>query len=464
MDLKAGLFQKQTLKLAMTQELTQAIALLQYSAHELAAFLEERAIENPLLQVDFKNIRSIDPCVGIRKKASTAWERDQKNWIEQIGETSDTLHDHLLFQLNTLKVTSTQHRVIVFLIENIDVNGYLGISCEEAAQKQGVDLEEAGACLFILQGMEPAGVGARSLQECLLLQLERQEPLQERKSRGNIEGKDGVQQTESLKALVASILSDHFLLFAEKKWKSIAKLLKTDLKEIQKVYDFVQCLDPRPGAAFQREKAPYIVPDVVVRREHGTLTVGLFDDTMPRITFNEGYFSRLASYQDSEVARYLHDKQNDYQWIMKSLEQRRETLMKVALKIVEKQPHFFEQGPTFLRPMTMREIAEELDVHESTVSRAVREKYMQTPVGTYELRSFFSSSLQTTERDQTSSSQVKAAIEQLIKNEDKQKPLSDQDIVRILTGKSGIVISRRTVAKYREQLGIPSSSKRKRFE
>ncbi|TCN26820.1 RNA polymerase factor sigma-54 [Mesobacillus foraminis] len=465
MEFNAGLFQKQTLKLAMTQELTQAIALLQYSAHELAAFLEEKAIENPLIQVDFKNIRSIDPCVGIRNKASTVRERDQKNWIEQIGETSDTLHDHLLFQLNTLKITANQRRVIVLLIKHIDENGYLGAGIEETAQKLGLGLDEVENSLNILQGMEPAGVGARSLQECLLLQLERREYHQHRqRSSERRNGSIIREYPQGIMDLAASILTEHFILFAEKRWKSLAKLMKTDIKEIQKAFDFVQCLDPRPGAAFQKDRALYVVPDVVVRREHGTLTVGLFDDTMPRITFNEGYYSRLASYQDSEVARFLQEKQSDYQWIIKSLEQRRETLMRVALKIVEKQPHFFEQGPSLQHPMTMKEIAEELGIHESTVSRAVREKYIQTPVGTYELKSFFTSSLSTTEQDQTSSSHVKVAIGQLIKMEDKKKPMSDQNIVQVLAAKSGIVISRRTVAKYREQLGIPSSSKRKRFD
>ncbi len=461
MELKPGLWQKQTMKLAMTQELTQAIALLQYSSQELASYLEEKAIENPLLQVDFKNIRSFDRTMKSKKKSrstSTA-NRDDHNWIEQIAEKTGSLKEHLLLQLNFLSLTEQDRGIVQYYIETIDVNGYLGVSIEETCRKFRIREEDAERCLEILQGLDPIGVGARSLQECLILQV----------GGTSLHIKNEITQSESEgerspEDLLTIILRDHFILFAEKKWKSLSKLLKMDLKEIQKAFDYVQTLNPRPGSAFEVEKAAYVVPDVIVKIENNELTVGLYDDTIPKVTFNEQYYKELASYKDPEVGRFLQEKQNDFQWIHRSLEQRRETLMKVALKIVEKQQEFFFQGHSFLKPMTMREISEELDIHESTVSRAVREKYVQTPTGTYEMKSLFSSSIQTTEQDQTSSNHAKAAIELLIKNENKQKPLSDQDIVHMLEDRSGIKISRRTVAKYREQLGIASSSKRKRFE
>ncbi|WP_071460736.1 RNA polymerase factor sigma-54 [Bacillus massilinigeriensis] len=447
MDLKAGLWQKQTLKLAMTQELSQAIALLQYSAQELAAFLEDKMLENPLLQVDYQNVKTVDPRLGLERKTSAAGSggRDQKNWIEQIGETSDTLQDHLIFQLNLLTVTPEERKIIKAFIESIDENGYLGVDGTEICHRFGISEEEAEHCLSILQGMEPVGIGARGLQECLLLQLERLPCCPENE-------------------LARIIIKEHFLLFAEKKWKTLAKLMKTDLKQIQKVFDYVQRLNPRPGAAFGGGKAAYVVPDVVVRFEDGSLTVGLFNGTMPKLTFNKDYFESMAAHGDQEVSKFLQTKQHDYQWILKSLEQRNETLMRVSLKIVEKQHDFFFKGPTCLQPMTMKEVADELEIHESTVSRAVREKYMQTPAGTFELKYFFSSSIQTTEQENTSSRQAKAGIGRLIKEEDKKSPLSDQEIVRLLKDQDGIVLSRRTVAKYREQLGIASSSKRKRFE
>ncbi|MEW8969013.1 MAG: RNA polymerase factor sigma-54 [Mesobacillus sp.] len=447
MDLKAGLWQKQTIKLAMTQELTQAIALLQYSAQELAAFLEAKSMENPLMQVDFKNISHFDANMDrTRKTRKKTFERDQKNLIEQIGAgASDTLEDYLLSQLNLLKATPEEKLILHELIENIDENGYLILQKEDLIRRFCVDDEIVDCAFFKLQSLDPAGIGAKNLQECLLLQLTRQKRTPENE-------------------LAMTIIRDHFLLFAEKKWKAVAKMLNVDLKDIQKVHDDIQLLNPKPGAAFQREKPAYIVPDVVVKREGNELLVSVFDALIPKVSFNEGYFQQLSGHSDPDVNRFLQEKQGDYQWIQRSLEQRKETLLKVSMKIIEKQQEFFLIGPDHLKPMTMREVADELEIHESTVSRTVREKYMQTPAGTYELKSFFTSAISTTENNQASSQKVKAAIERFIKEEDKKKPISDQKLVELLEDQEGMVVSRRTVAKYRDQLGIPSSSKRKRFD
>lgn len=447
MDLKAGLWQKQTLKLAMTQELSQAIALLQYSAQELAAFLEAKSMENPLIQVDYKNIKNFDANMDrTRKTQKRTFERDQRNLIEQIGSNeSETLEDHLLSQLNLLTVTPDEKQILHALIESIDENGYLDSGRAEVARRFNLTDEMIESAISKLHALDPAGIAARDLQECMILQLERK-------------------RTTPEIDLSIKIISEHFLLFAEKKWKALAKIMNIDIKDIQKVFDYVQQLNPKPGAAFQREKPAYIVPDVVVKREADELSVSVFDALIPKISFNEGYYRELSGHKDKEVNKFLQEKQGDYQWIQRSLMQRKETLLKVSMKIIEKQPDFFLKGPAHLNPMTMREVAEELDIHESTVSRTVREKYMQTQAGTYELKSFFTSSVQTTENDQASSQQVKAAIESFIKEENKQKPISDQDIVEMLKDREGMVVSRRTVAKYRDQLGIPSSSKRKRFD
>lgn len=447
MDLKAGLWQKQTLKLAMTQELTQAIALLQYSAQELAAFLEAKSMENPLMQVDFKNISHFDASMDrTRKTRRKTFERDQKNLIEQIGSgESDTLEDYLLSQINLLKALPEEKLILQVLIENIDENGYLTIERENLGGKFGVEEEIIDSAFFKLQSLDPAGIAAKDLQECLLLQLIRQRRTPENE-------------------LAITIIRDHFLLFAEKKWKAIAKMLNVGLKDIQKVHDDIQQLNPKPGATFQREKSAYIVPDVVVKRNGDELSISVFDALIPKVSFNDGYFRQLSGHRDPEVNKFLQEKQGDYQWIQRSLEQRKETVLKVSMKIIEKQRDFFLIGPAHLNPMTMREVADELEIHESTVSRTVREKYMQTPSGTYELKSFFTSAVQTTENDQASSQKVKAAIEHYIKEEDKKKPISDQKLVEMLEEREGMVVSRRTVAKYRDQLGIPSSSKRKRFD
>lgn len=447
MDLKAGLWQKQTLKLAMTQELSQAIALLQYSAQELAAFLEAKSMENPLIQVDYKNIKNFDANMDrTRKTQKRTFERDQRNLIEQIGSNeSETLEDHLLSQLNLLTVTPDEKQILHALIESIDENGYLDNGRVDVARRFNLTDEMIESAISKLHALDPAGIAARDLQECMILQLERK-------------------RTTPEIDLSLKIISEHFLLFAEKKWKALAKLMDIDMKDIQKVFDCVQQLNPKPGAAFQREKPAYIVPDVVVKREGDELSVSVFDALIPKISFNDGYYRELSGHKDPEVNKFLQEKQGDYQWIQRSLMQRKETLLKVSMKIIEKQPDFFMKGPAHLNPMTMREVAEELEIHESTVSRTVREKYMQTPAGTYELKSFFTSSVQTTENDQASSQKVKAAIEAFIKEENKQKPISDQDIVEMLKEREGMVVSRRTVAKYRDQLGIPSSSKRKRFD
>ncbi|MCM3567459.1 RNA polymerase factor sigma-54 [Neobacillus mesonae] len=440
MNLKAGLWQQQTLKLAMTQELTQAIALLQYSAQELSEFLENKALENPLMQIENVNVQPMNPLIDRNRKKHQKMEKD---WIEQIAAKRFSLEEQLISQLNIKSLSGEQLRVIRHLIQHLDENGYLADDLGEIALKLKVPREFTEDCLRVIQMLEPVGIGARNLQECLLIQLEYEYP-------ENYE-------------LAKEILTDYFVPFAEKKWKQIAKALNISLKEIQHVFDEIQALNPKPCARLGYETSAYIIPDAVVEQTPEGLTVRMFDDILPKITFNQQYFQKFKD-KDQQVSRFLKDKVQDYQWILKSIEQRRETLTRVVTKIVEKQTAFFQKGPESLVPMTMKEIASELNIHESTVSRAVREKYVQTPLGTFTLKSFFTSTIQTVAGDDnTSSSQVKNAISKLIDNENKEKPLSDQDIAEHLKMAEGIVVSRRTIAKYRGQLGIPSSSKRKRF-
>ncbi|MFB3161176.1 RNA polymerase factor sigma-54 [Neobacillus sp. 179-J 1A1 HS] len=441
MDLKAGLWQQQTLKLAMTQELTQAIALLQYSAQELSTFLENKALENPLLQVENNHIQPINPLIDRNRRKHT--KTTENDWIEQIAAKASSKEDQLLNQLNLRKYSSMQLKIIKHLIENLDVNGYLTAEPEEIADLLGVQLELVEESIIVIQTLDPAGIGARNLQECLLIQLER----------------------ENLKDdLALTILNYYFIPFAEKKWKQIAKELQIPLQKIQEIFDMIQQLNPRPGARLEQESASYIIPDAIVERFGDGFSVRLCDDILPKISFNDHYYQKMTTTMDSHVSRFLQEKVQDYQWIMKSIEQRKETLTRVVSKIVEKQTSFFENGKEYLVPMTMKEVAGELEIHESTVSRAVKEKYVQTPIGTFPLKSFFTSTIQTVSNESTSSSQVKNEIASMINREDKQRPLSDQEIVEKLKSGQGIVVSRRTVAKYRDQLGIASSSKRKRFD
>lgn len=437
MNLKAGLWQQQTLKLAMTQELSQAIALLQYSAQELTAFLESKALENPLLQIEQKNVQPINPLIDRQRKTHRTAEKD---WIEQIADKPFSLEDQLLSQINIKKLSTDQLKTIRYLIQSLDENGYFSGDLERIAKVLAVPFEVVEDGLAIIQTLEPAGIGARNLQECLLLQLEQNE-------------------------LAQKIITDYFVLFADKKWKQIAKELQVGLKDIQEVFDQIQTLNPKPGMLLGHEATSYIIPDAIIERNGEEFSVRMCDDFLPRISFNDRYYQKFSGVQgqDQTVTRFMQDKVQDYQWILKSIEQRKETLTKVVAAILEKQMEFFQKGSQFLQPMTMKEIAGELDIHESTVSRAVREKYVQTPVGTYSLKSFFTSTIQTTSDENTSSAKVKNSIALLIEKENKQKPLSDQEIVEILKNEEGMVVSRRTIAKYREQLGILSSSKRKRF-
>lgn len=443
MNLKAGLLQQQTLKLAMTQELTQAIALLQYSVPELTSFLENKALENPLMQIEYGNVQAMDPRKDRPKKTSRTVEKDKMSWIEQIGTERKTLEDFLFSQMNLAQLGKEDRKIVNALIFSLDENGYLCVDIEIIALKLGVSSEIIELYLNKLQELEPAGVGARTLKECLFIQLKRLPKRNE---------------------LAEKIVSEYFTPFAEKKWQDVAKTLGVKLNQIQEVFDLVQTLTPRPASQFQVENPAYVIPDVVIKWDGEDFSISVFDETIPKVSFNHEYYNRFSAYNDQQVNRFLQEKQHDFYWIARSLEQRKETLTRVAVKIVEKQQDFFRIGPSFLKPMTMKDISEELGIHESTVSRAVREKYAQTPFGTFELKSFFTSTLKTTSNETASSQRVKTAISELISSESKQKPLSDQEIVGLLKKNEGIVVSRRTIAKYRDQLGIPSSSKRRRYD
>ncbi|MCM3787345.1 RNA polymerase factor sigma-54 [Domibacillus indicus] len=441
MQMKPGLWQQQTMKLAMTQELTQAITLLQYSAQELAAFLETKAVENPFIQLETPSLKALHKKERAQSGAKAA---DDKNWIEHIADSSYTITDYVQAQFQLKELTDKQKRILRFLLDNMDENGYMTIDSKEAAVLMGENKDEVQLVLDMIKWMEPAGIGAGSLQECLLLQVERR---------------------LDAPFLAETILRSHFIEFADKTWKPLAKKLGVELKDIQQAADFIRTLNPKPGASFGNGSSCYVQPDVAVTVSGETIEVHLYDDDLPKVIFEKEYFNELASHADKEVKRFIKEKEKDYQWLMRSLEQRQQTIQRVGLKIVEKQRRFFFDGPGSLQPLTMKDIAEELNIHESTVSRTVRGKYMQTPFGTCELKTFFPSGMAASseEGETASSNQVKIRIQALVSAEDKRKPLSDQAICSALL-KEGMAVSRRTVAKYREQLNIPSSAKRKRYE
>lgn len=442
MDLQVGLWQQQSLKLTMTQELKQAIQILQYSAQELSSFLETKALENPLIHLEHSNIKLMDPHFDYTKKSKfRAIEKDDKDWVQQIAKSSGSLQEYLLFQAHMKALTKVEEKVIYCLINNLDANGYLIMEKEELIESLGVSDEIVTKGIHFLQSLEPAGVGAQSLQECLLLQAKK---------------------NEKSPNLVFDILQHYFMEFAEKKWKIISKKLNVEILKIQEAADFIQTLDPRPGSHFITEKPQYVLPDLIVMGDQNNLEVHLFEKHVPNVQFQKEYYTMMSAYKDVQVKQFLKDKTYDFQWLMKGLEQRKETLLKVGHSILKKQMDFFIKGKGSLKPMTMKEVADDIGTHESTVSRAVREKYIQTPFGTFELRHFFSAALQSTDEENASAVQVKDKMVYLIQQEDKIKPLSDQAIVDALQ-QEGIMVSRRTVAKYRDQLNILPSSKRRRF-
>jgi RNA polymerase sigma-54 factor len=434
MNLEAGLWQQQALKHTMTPELSQAIALLQYSAQELTSYFESKALENPLISLR-------DAPIQNRCKKWTA-ERNKSEWIEQVVDNSMSLDEQLLSQLNLKDFSRTQLTMIKILLQNLDENGYFRGDIGEISMTRNVPKQLVEESLSAIQEMEPAGIGARNLQECLLIQIKRKSP------------KD---------KLAIKIISDYFVLFAEKKWVHLSKKLKVSMAEIQNVFDFIQKLNPKPGLQFATDQTHFIIPDAIIEVTEKGISVRLSEASVPKMNFNSSYYKKFSGNEDPLVNRFLQEKLKDFQWIMKAIEQRRDTLSKVIIKITEKQREYFLGCPNHLNPMTMKELAQELNVHESTISRAVREKYVQTPSGMVTLKSFFSSAVPTVSDKSASSIQVKKKLSLIIATENKKSPLSDQEIVKVLEDKESIAISRRTVAKYREQLGIPSCTNRKRF-
>ncbi|MDW4528071.1 RNA polymerase factor sigma-54 [Rossellomorea marisflavi] len=425
MNLSAGLFQQQQQKLQMTQQLSQAITILQYSTMELNDYLESKAIENPLIQLK-------PP------------KRKLAEWQDFVSDTAVSLSEVLLIQLNLKSLTDNEHKCVEELIFSLDGNGYLHIERDQFLEKYKLGEEALDEMISLVQSLEPAGIGARSLQECIYLQLDRRWEVPD---------------------FVLAIVSEHFQAFADRKWKEIAKTLGLELKQVQAAADFITQCNPRPGSAYAKDFSHYIVPELNVRVKGDDVTVALYDGTSITVTLNKEYTDFLGHHPDRDTASYIKEKKQEFEWLVQSLRQRNQTMLKVGKAIVEKQRGFFLQGPGHLQPLTLKQIAEEVGAHESTISRAVRGKYVQTPYGVFELKNFFTAAIRAVDTDEetVSAGTVKKELQELVNQEDKRKPLSDQKLVALLTEK-GCDVSRRTVAKYRDQLGIPSSTKRKRYE
>ena len=442
--------------LAMTMQLQQAIEILQLSAQELCATIEKEYLENPVLEMDYPSgrrelyeqggpahagVRALaDYLDGGGKQPAYFTDEDERQF-DAPAPLHATLEEELLEQVNfTFNENESERAVATFLVGSLDSRGYLTLPVAEVVRAMACS--EAGVLriLAVIQGFEPAGVGARDLAECLRLQAQRQ---------GIYEG------------LVAAIIDRHLDAVAAHRLKEIAAAEHVRPAEVQMAVDIVRRLNPKPGSAYGAADSAYITPDVIIRKGEKGYEVEVEEAGVPQLHISALY--RQSDTFDKATQKYIAGRLRAAAWLINSIEQRRTTIRRVVEEIVRRQTAYFEKGPAFLEPMTMKEVADTIGVHESTVSRAVANKYAELPTGVIALRSFFTArSARTDTGEDVAAARAKSAIERFIKGEDPKKPLSDQKLCTLLKAE-GIALSRRTVMKYREQLGYDSSVKRKRY-
>jgi RNA polymerase sigma-54 factor len=460
------LTQKQSL--IMTQKLRQALKLLTLPTLELREELKTELQTNPLLEEveDLTEAPSTETETETEPESTDSEDGsvDEIDWETYLQDASDvgtvptperqeehqervrvstlSLTDLLKQQLYMKSMGAEDEAVMEFILGSLDDRGYLTLDVDGIVEHTGTEPERAERLIGLLQECEPAGVGARDLRESLLIQL----------------------RNEGRKDTLAYVIVDaHWESLKNRRIPDIARALKVPVKDIQEAMDHIATLNPNPGGETAGDEARYVYPDLVVERVGDDYVVSLNDRNVPRLRINRAYERVLLdqSRGDDGTKAFVKNKLKSARWIVQTIEQRRRTMVRVMTKIVEKQRAFFDHGVMQLRPLTLQDVAREIDMHESTVSRVTSGKYVQTPRGVFELKFFFSSGLGTMEGEDISSKAAKEKIHRLIEGEDKHKPLSDQKIADTLK-MEGVDIARRTVAKYREQMGIPSARMRKR--
>lgn len=464
MRLTHDVFLEQQQKLLMTPELRQAIAILQMSTLELSEYIQKELEENPFLEEK----EGEEAAEGDKEDVEPETDENGKleDWLEYFNDRDigyvqkekeeersldnfltrrPSLYEHLEFQLHLVSKDQDELTIGNYLIGSIDNNGYLCVDLQEVAVQLHFPLEKIEAVLAIIQTLHPHGVGARDLAECLLLQLRHY-------------GKES--------QIAHCIIDEHLDDLARGRLNRIAQKLEVSVHQVQEICDVIRTLDPKPGLQYSNNnEIKYVMPDVFVEKVDGEYIVIVNDFHFPRLAVNNAY-ERLLRQSDSfsqEIRRYLEEKMGSAIWLIRSIEQRRMTLYKVSRCIVDIQKGFLDQGVEYLKPLNLRQVAEVVEVHESTVSRATTNKYIQTPQGLFELKYFFSSGIDSYHSSQkVSSKSIKHMVEEIVSGEDCTRPLSDESIAQVLK-KRGIRISRRTVAKYRQELGIPSTMTRKRY-
>lgn len=456
---------EQTQKLIITPELKLAIALLQFSTVELLDYVQEELLNNPVLEIqDGEEKESEESAEQLpAREDKFPWEeyfRDMdldttpavpsytpRDWeglssVENCAGGPGTMVEDLLGQLRLMPLSPRQFSVAAYLVGNLDSNGYLQGDLEDLALALGAPVDELESVLEIVQDLEPTGIAGRNLQECLMLQLT---------------------SLDNPPPLAVEIVRHYLAAAADGRFRHIASRLGCEIKEVQEAIDFIRTLNPKPGSVFGGgDETRYIIPDIIVEKVDQDYVVIVNDSSAPMLTISPFYQKLLQNKcKDEQLLSFVKSKFEKAYWLIRSIEQRRLTLLKVSQQIVEIQHPFLEYGIKQLKPLTLKEVAQQVGVHESTVSRATTNKYIQTQRGLFPLKFFFSSGLTGEGGEDYSSHSIKTYLRELIGAEDPQNPLSDQQLTELLQEK-GIIISRRTVAKYREELDISASYKRRR--
>ena len=423
MKISQNLKQKQLQKLAMTQQMQQSIKILKSTNEELTKLIKQRELENPFIEVHDSHPQNSETV----------------DFTNLISNRQPSLDDYLLDQVHLTMRNTPIRTLVIYFIENLDDNGYLKLDVDQMTHDQKFDSTLVADALTLLHQLDPPGIGARNLQECLLLQAE---------------------LDPDAPQLAVPILQNDFEQLVNKNWNQIATKYSITEDDAVAILQYVQTLSPAPGLGYQHPNTEYIYPDLKVTVNNGVPTVALTKHALPQLTFNQEYFEEMNQSADPAVQAFINQKKREYDQLDSQINQREKTILLVGQAIIAHQQEFFTDPTHPLKPLLLRNIAHQLQLHESTISRAVNGKYLKTDFGTYELKSFFTTAARYAADQELSTDSVQRMIQDLVANEDPHHPLSDQKIVDLLTAKK-IKISRRTVAKYRSQLGIPSSSKRK---
>ncbi|HAV9615655.1 TPA: RNA polymerase factor sigma-54 [Escherichia coli] len=476
--MKQGLQLRLSQQLAMTPQLQQAIRLLQLSTLELQQELQQALESNPLLeQIDTheeidtretQDSETLDTADALEQKEmpeelplDASWDTiytagtpsgtsgdyiDDELPVYQ-GETTQTLQDYLMWQVELTPFSDTDRAIATSIVDAVDDTGYLTVPLEDILESMGdeeIDIDEVEAVLKRIQRFDPVGVAAKDLRDCLLIQLSQ------------------FDKTTPWLEEARLIISDHLDLLANHDFRTLMRVTRLKEDVLKEAVNLIQSLDPRPGQSIQTGEPEYVIPDVLVRKHNGHWTVELNSDCIPRLQINQHYASMCNNARNDGDSQFIRSNLQDAKWLIKSLESRNDTLLRVSRCIVEQQQAFFEQGEEYMKPMVLADIAQAVEMHESTISRVTTQKYLHSPRGIFELKYFFSSHVNTEGGGEASSTAIRALVKKLIAAENPAKPLSDSKLTSLLS-EQGIMVARRTVAKYRESLSIPPSNQRKQL-